>query len=133
MEATDGKYGWRLPVIDERVAGLTQATCCPADAVCPESRLTPWPGRAKKDAAGGVEPKVEYASTQPVCVAEPHVGMFLKLPPTVFPTGTWTLPPRMMAETISLRSRGDGSTWASSSLISMEAPWECPMNTMGLP
>ena len=71
--------------------------------------------------------------TQPVCDAEPQVGMFLKLPPTVSPVGTWTLPPRMMAETMSLRRRGEGSTWACRSLISMAAPCECPMKTIGRP
>ena len=71
--------------------------------------------------------------THPVCVALRQVGMCWKLPPTSAPMGTCTFPPRMMAETIRFLRVDDGSTWARKRSISMAAPCECPMNTMGLP
>lgn len=71
--------------------------------------------------------------TQPVWTADWHAGMFWKVPPTGRPVGTWTLPPRMMADTTSLRRDASGSIWLRSSRISMAAPWEWPMKTTGLP
>ena len=71
--------------------------------------------------------------TQPVWLAEPQVGMFLKLPPTSLPVGTCTLPPKMMADTILWRSAAEGLICDCSNLIRMAAPWECPMKTTGRP
>ncbi len=71
--------------------------------------------------------------TQPVWLAEPQVGMFRKVPPTPRPVGTCTLPPKRMADTMRLRSLGDGSIWVCNSLMSMDAPCECPMKMIGRP
>ena len=71
--------------------------------------------------------------TQPVWRAEPQVEMRLKLPPTRLPTGTVTLPPRIMADTICLRSFAFGSILFCSSRISMALPCECPMKMIGRP
>jgi hypothetical protein len=64
--------------------------------------------------------------TQPVWRAEPQVGMWVKLPPTRLPTGTVTLPPRIMADTICLRSFAFGSILFCSSRINMAAALRVP-------
>jgi hypothetical protein len=127
------KNGCRTPDLVLNVTGFTHATCCVPVPPCPESRLTPLPARPKSEFAGGVVPKEEYAMTQPVAEADRQVGMLRNVPPTVLPGGTCTLPPSRMAETMRLRSVGEGSTWVCSNLMSMEAPWECPMKMTGLP
>ena len=71
--------------------------------------------------------------TQPVSLALVQVGMWANVPPTVFPVGTWTLPPRMMADTIRSRSAALPSTCERNSLMRLAAPCECPMKMMGRP
>ena len=65
--------------------------------------------------------------TQPTWASDVHAGMLAKLPPTVRPTGTVTLPPSTMADTRSLRRAGSASTWRRRSPMSMPAPCEWPM------
>ena len=62
-----------------------------------------------------------------------HGGMWSKLPPVVAPAGTCTLPPSTIAETSFERKDGEGSTTSASSRITMAAPWEWPMSTIGRP
>src|SRR5487761_1712209 len=93
-------HGSRPAVPPAGAAGLTQATCTPDVAVCPDCRLTPWPGRAKSASAGGCEGKFEYAMTQPASAPTVHSGTWRKLTPTVLPMGTATLPPARMASTV---------------------------------
>jgi hypothetical protein len=59
--------------------------------------------------AGGGCRKLEYATTQPVCVNVRHAGMCWKSPPTSPPVLTVTLPPRITADTRSFRSFAFGS------------------------
>ena len=87
-----------------RAAGFTHSTCWPVVAVWPESTLTPVPGRPNRVNAGGRLGNDEYAITQPVWLAAVQAGTCWKLPPTVLPVGTWTLPPRTIAETSRFRS-----------------------------
>ena len=71
--------------------------------------------------------------TQPVWEDARQTGMCWNVPPTSRPVGTCTLPPRRMADTIRLRSVGDGSTWVRNNLMSRAEPCECPMKMIGLP
>jgi hypothetical protein len=81
----------------------------------------------------GDVPKVEQAITHSVDKADWHAGMLRRLPPTSAPCGTCTFPPRMMADTVRFRRVGDRPICERRSLISMEAPWECPMKMTGAP
>ena len=121
------KYGASAPVPPPMAAGLTHATSWPAAVNCNDSRLTPEPGRPNSASGGGGAPKVEYAMAQPSRAADVHSGMFLKVAPTVFPSGTWRLPPARMAVTMWRRTDGLGSICSEMSLMSMAAPCEWPM------
>jgi hypothetical protein len=59
--------------------------------------------------------------------------MCWKEPPSSLPVGTVALPPRMIAETSSLRKLAWVSIVASSRRIMMAAPCECPISTTGRP
>ena len=126
------KYGSRAPVPPPSAAGFTHSTW-PAVDVWPESRLTPVPGRPNSVNAGGLLGNDEYAITQPVWPAAVQPGTCWKLPPTTLPTGTWTFPPRTIADTSCFRSAGFASIWLRIRRISIAAPWEWPISTNGRP
>ena len=77
--------------------------------------------------------KLEYATTQPACVAELQAGTFAKSPPTDLPTGTVTFPPMSSAETRRRRVSGLASIWYLMRAVSINAPCEWPMSTTPRP
>src|SRR5579864_8620746 len=111
------KNGLRSAAPPPRAAGLTQPTCCPRFVVCPDWRLTPCPGRPKRELAGGCDGNVEKAIAHPVWVELVQRGTCEKVAPTVLPMGTCKLPPTMIATTNRPRTDGSCSIWVATRWI----------------